>query len=881
MLKSLGLLFLSLFVTPAMVNVVGESFDNEVNYTLDSEDEIDPEEYTYETTYDGYDVVVTLDSNDFGPTVKKTFMKPCGYRYTLDIQEEQAFMIATLAKYHGLRLGAENPLSTFDVDVTYAVNNAYVQSENLFGPCDGSVDYYKTMLLYTVPDSLLMELPTIETDAYVTPALEARIRLPDPEPGKMSFLLFRIPGKNIEIHPVNTESIINLTMLYVDLNGTKPTARFHADVLSGFFNESPTYNNYGYKTLTTTPHHDSIKGDDGWYCYFKLELIAFDSIPIGNLNPHTNTTGLGVLIDVPDEPLEVKARLRFTDEGGESHEFFSKPITIQRHDAYVMVDDFDSRTTLPRGSEHKFNIYAEKIPYGEFKKINIELTARPDRLNDQNLGYELYGDKTLPSVGEPDKYYYEPSGHEKELYNQSKLEELQKLPYEGVYKTWNSETNSYDIYNGVPIIDRLITDSSLENLNKESFYQLFEGIATLPFAGRWKFDVLVNIEYKSLTENSVSIFDFTSQSQMIEAVDIDALGIHIESNVPDSFNLIKGAGEIDVFPSLSEKYDSSELYYDWSLSKEGVVEIGRSGDPHNGKITINPVNNGLVTLKATCESQYFTTLVKEINVRVLDSIYGSSKIVVPEEFHYSNKDLTAAVEIRGFTKFLNLNVKWEIQDKKGNPLDESKYKDNGDATVTLIKPESNDYTIKASFEDVELDAIKLSVRDINLNAFLRVNIWWIVLLTAGLVVLMLFLNKLTKMGKTTLQQIERVYQVFCNCMSNDTLSKEEVKRIRRETAKCLRRVENMNVDALNQYEKATRYLRLSLQDTKALYDKYDKLSLEERTVMTDKLDHDLSKALSFAKEIENAKELIEAYHASANARNFETIQNEKQKKNKK
>ena len=48
--------------------------------------------------------------------------------------------------------------------------------------------------------------------------------------------------------------------------------------------------------------------------------------------------------------------------------------------------------------------------------------------------------------------------------------------------------------------------------------------------------------------------------------------------------------------------------------------------------------------------------------------------------------------------------------------------------------------------------------------------------------------------------------------------------------------------------------------------------------MYESLNNDLSKALSVAKEIENAKDLIEAYHFAANRHNFEELKEGKQKK---
>ncbi len=49
--------------------------------------------------------------------------------------------------------------------------------------------------------------------------------------------------------------------------------------------------------------------------------------------------------------------------------------------------------------------------------------------------------------------------------------------------------------------------------------------------------------------------------------------------------------------------------------------------------------------------------------------------------------------------------------------------------------------------------------------------------------------------------------------------------IRREIAGCLHHVEALNMDAFNQYEKATKLLRKSLADIKLLMKKHDTLPI--------------------------------------------------------
>ena len=271
---------------------------------------------------------------------------------------------------------------------------------------------------------------------------------------------------------------------------------------------------------------------------------------------------------------------------------------------------------------------------------------------------------------------------------------------------------------------------------------------------------------------------------------------------------------------------------------------------------------------------------KRINIRVLDSIYDVAKIEVADEFHKVGQNLDAAISARGFTNFQNIDVKWKVTNKKGEELPKEKIDAHSDATMTLLAPETGDYTITASIDGIELKGITVQVRYVDMNNFLRVNIWWIFVITIGFVVLVVFLLSLTKRGKSTVDRIERVYGVYCQCISNDTLSEEELKRIKREILKCLHHCEDLNIDAFNQYEKATRYLRKSLVDTKVLMAKYHELTPEEKGVMYENLNRDLGKALNVAKEIEAAKTMSEQYHNQANRQNYEVLKDDKQNKKK-
>ena len=403
---------------------------------------------------------------------------------------------------------------------------------------------------------------------------------------------------------------------------------------------------------------------------------------------------------------------------------------------------------------------------------------------------------------------------------------------------------------------------------------------------------IVDNKNASITILNADIGDYTIAASY-EGVELDKITRHVRYqannassaedseivlNVPDSINLLSGGDSIDIIASVSPFSEGTDYYFDYSFSKENVVTYSVG---ENGKITLQPINSGTVTLNITVNYEPNHVLTKTINIRVLDAIYDVSSIKVPDEFHYAGKDLTASINIRGFQGFQNLDIDWVVTNKKGEELAEDKIINNGDASITIVEPGSDDYTISASYEGILLDSIVVKVRHIDMNKFLRINIWWIFLLTVGMVLLILFLRSLMHKSKTTVQNIEKVYEIFCACMSDDKLSKDELIRIKKELSKCLHRCEDLNIEALNQYEKAIRYLRKSLFDVKTLLNNWETISPEDKGAYTDHLDKDLNKALSVAKEIENAKQLIEEYHFKANKHNYESINDENDSKRKK
>ena len=461
-----------------------------------------------------------------------------------------------------------------------------------------------------------------------------------------------------------------------------------------------------------------------------------------------------------------------------------------------------------------------------------------------------------PAIGEETYLQYVPSDYEVRLHHQGRDEEFLEEAAGGRYYSWNFEAGHYEDFYGVKLIDKYINNDDVESYLEDN--------PVLQYVGKWCLSVRV--------DGSVGVigYRYSSFIQMLDVSAGDKSDVDILLNVPDEVNLLVGADELEIVPTLSSIEEGVDYFYQWSEpSKEGIINTHQ--EDYHGKLTVTAVGVGTTSLTVEVDCKLFATIKKTITVRVLDQIYDVAKIKVPNEFHYAGKDLTASVSIRGFTNIQNIDVEWKVTNKKGEEIADAKLIVNKDATVTLLKPDSEDYTFVAYYEGVKLDSLTVQVRYTDLNKFLKTNVWWILLMTIGLVVFVVLMRKIFKRGKTTVENIERVYQVFCQCLSDDKLTLQELKTIKKEITRCVHRCEDLNIEALNQYEKAIRYLRKSLGDTNTLIKRWDNISIEDKSAFTEKLNLDLSKALNVAREIENAKDLSEQYHFNANRKNYETI----------
>ena len=551
------------------------------------------------------------------------------------------------------------------------------------------------------------------------------------------------------------------------------------------------------------------------------------------------------------------------DDLGESH-YQALGVTLKEGDVISVSDSASHSFTNSKAWECAgFKVENGKVIVTKTAKYDVDFYPYSTR-----DAYIILHEKPLPSEGDKNFLYYVANPEEVRLHHQGKDEEFLNEPAAGQYARWDEETKRFVNFEGITLLDF----SSDEYEEGSDYLSLANNTTHLDWIGDWI------IMHHFMASTSMGEYYFQSSLQKLEVSSRDKTGDYIvlktndsEEPLPDEINLLNGGDKTELIPYVPSHEEGIRYYYDYEIDKEGIVEVEEGED---GKLTLTTLNAGVVNITFSVECELFSKITKTVSVRVLDAIYDVAKITVDDEFHYAGKDLTAYLSIRGFTRIQNINVDWEVTTKGGEKLDKAKMRVNRDATITLIETDSEDYTFSAYYEGIKLDQITVQVRYTDLNKFLRTNIWWIFLITVSFVTLLFFINYITKRSKTTVESIERVYQVFCQCLSDDKLTKEELMTIKKEITKCLHRCEDLNIDALNQYEKATRYLRKSLFDVKELIRVYDTTSPMDRGVYTEKLNQDLGKALSVAREIENAKGLIEQYHNKANRQNYEVLKDD-------
>ncbi len=834
--------------------------------------------YTYVDSVDGGVKTRTFDSTELAPKIQPYFCAPKGYVYKLTIEEDVVTEIVDQITFLGANLNefyVKYYYGIYGTEVFSASNNRWYDGEKT------EAEWMKEALLKETNGRTLMSLEEIDNAAELYVRFEVGVGVYNAEWEYDEFWNVVFIGESLEIQPYDETDFLGYSLHYNEQEGAKKTIDVDCRLIPGFFNQydvdnTYAYNPYGWLTDTTTVYPWAEPRPDGspnYYCDYELTLIAFDKVNIGTFD-----LMYSLRLSYPDTPIRAKIKLAFTS-GSVDYVFYSKDFMLGDPDVRMTVDGAQDRASVQMGTEHLYTIQYDNLESEKLLSLDLDVNGVIDRLMDdgEHVIYR-YEEAGLPETGVKGVYYYVPSDNEKSLHATGKDEEFLDLPSEGKYYVWadvvdplSGEVTGQEFREttSVDLIDVSRKNEDDEPIPSEELETLLNHELTLPYSGRFSGFAFV-LEATFAEDGSASIQN--EQEKAFEITPYVGTDDEIILDVPDVLNLIDGGDDIVITPTVSSYDESITYYYNHLVSKEGIVQTSQDSE---GRVTVHPLKSGVVSLTFEMDSIAFSKITKTISVRVLDGVYNNSKIEVKDEFHKAGVDLTASLSVRNFTDIRNAKIVWKVVDKAGNALPAEKIRDNGNATMTLLAPDSGDYTVTATYEDIELAKATFQVRYVDMDAFLKTNIWWIVLLTLALLAVVIVLITITKRSKGTVARIKRVYEVYCQCISNDTLSKEELVRIKREIARCLHHCEDLNIDAFNQYEKATRYLRKSLMDTKTLMKKREELSEAEKSVMYERLNADLAKALTVAREIEAAKKMVEQNHALANRHNYEVIKEDK------
>lgn len=902
MLKELilSILSFSLF-TPASLNSAAQTY-NEPEPIVEKSINNDPTDptgttgdpnvlhgYTYTDTQGNSEMLRVFDDRQMGPQVRKVFCAPAGYCFVIDINEQELDEIFDQAEFLGINY------NYISIAYYYGIYGAEVtvDSENRFydqGGTDAQARaWYKEQYLkfFEGEDKqgrLLLQVDnvTVPTDLYLR--FEVMFTLKELDSGGYSQWWKVVTfSETVHVEPYKETDFVQYRLRYYQRGEGEKRLNIDAILFDDFFNQYGEYNKYGWATddiapCTTLDEETPIPSVGyHYYCNFDLTLVAYDTVVVGKFRTYSTTGDLEMML-FPPEPIEVKIKLSFTS-GGKEYSYYSEKFLIGDPKVRIEVDSPENRQTVQKHSTHIYNIGYDNFTHTDIAGMNIMTALLIERLMDDGQRVKYLYNGVLPSSGEEGVYYYLPSAYEKALHDQGRDEELMDLPSQGTYYTWSEEWSVFSENNEYPLFNKSCPEYTEEEMldptysrepTQEDIKKFLNQEVAIPVVGKFSgYHIFMNV-YSTIEGSYISCEKYTDSP--LEVVPANTTEDEILLNVSDNINLLAGADDIRIIPSISSYDESVTYYYDYSVSKEGIIDVIKDT---NGRLTVAPVHAGVVQLTIGVECSEFSRITKTVNIRVLDAIYDVAKLELPDEFHYADQDLTVSISIRGFKDIQNVDIDWKVVNKDGEELPAEKMEVHHNASMTLLKPESDDYTVTASYEGIELGTIAFQVRRVNMDAFLKANIWWIVLITLGFVALVIIIQNLFRKGRTTVDSISRVYDVLCSALSDDKLTEAELKRIKREISRCLNRVENLNVDALNQYEKAIRYLRKSLSDVKSLLKKWDKISIEDKSVIIERLNADLSKALMVAKEIESAKQIIDEYHANANKKNFETLKEEK------
>ena len=908
MFKILSLFLLSsLMAIPAAAN----SFDATQIQSVRRDGEEETETYTYVEDQEGCTRV--YDSRELGPEIHTHFCAPKGYVYSTTISTEKLDVIVAEFDAAGAAFDWTDIIFNYGIYGTevYQISQPFWYPESGSGEKEDQIAWFKQTIKNYVDGHEFLSVEEVITPATLFVRLDIQATIYDADLDWDREWTFSFYSEDVEIEPYNEFDFVKYRVRYFQHENIERRVNIDCELIPDFFNEYSTddeyaYNPHGWLTDTTTPYEYALEprpdGSDHYWCDYKITLLAFDTVAIGYFD-----RSMGLEMTYPAEPIRAKIKLEFTS-GGVDYTFCSREFIFGDPNLRMAVDDPQDRKSVQKDTEHLYSVQFDYLDGFTFQSLNVSVNGEIERLmpDDEYIiyCYDYNNESEIPVPGEGGKegvYYYIPSENEKELHSQGRDEEMFATPSEGHYYQWEQYISGYDeetyepIYDWhygetavVPFIDisrqGAIQDEEthewtfLDPITDEELDSLINQRLSFPFTGRFSsflFDM-----HAEFTDGSYAYIS-NVQDELFEIVEEGATKADIVLDCEDDFSMVVGGSDIVISPRVKTKKTDSQYYISCETDVKTGIEVKQDAD---NNFTISAIGDGVTTkLTFIVEGPDFQRTEKTITIHSLSGsdIFNNATVVVKDEFHKAGVDLDVHLAVQyANTQSLrenikNIDVEWKVTNKKGDvvPGDQIKVKDN--ASMTLVNPDSDDYIITAVYDGIEVASLKVQVRYVDMNKFLRANIWWIVLITLSFLALMVFFATVTKRSKSTVDRIERVYGVYCQCISNDSLSKEELVRIKREITRCLHSCEDLNIDAFNQYEKSTRYLRKSLGDVKTLMNNYDTLSEGDKSVMYERLNADLGKALNVAKEIENAKGLIDQYHKNANRKNFETLTEDK------
>ena len=456
--------------------------------------------------------------------------------------------------------------------------------------------------------------------------------------------------------------------------------------------------------------------------------------------------------------------------------------------------------------------------------------------------------------------------------NDHKLKLEVNVPYEEITESWFylevEETHE-------EIVNHVLEPSEYWEMTKSSIFKsyttcepdFYEVIVNFKNSGNYTLTGQFRLNTKTIQYYDVLSFNITVTDEEINYTPLDQA---LTLNVDERIDLVAGANKINLEAVIANDIlNGGEIpTFTWELSRLNVLDI----ETDYNKAIINPIGGGVVSINVTCTGQNFEPITKTIIVNVIDDIYSITTLAIPDEFHYSNQNITIGLNFDKYNNIVNFEPSWSVVDKNGNEIP---FIDNHNLSITIENPLENDYTISVLFNGIEIDTQTIQVRDINVDAFIQQNIIWIAIVTVAFAGLIIFLKYLLEKRGSIVTKIENTNKKFASIDINSPNIVKQLGKIRLSILADIDFAKNLNMNALNEYEKTIQYLAKSLSEIKFLMKNKGKVEQQLYIESFERLAHNLARALETIKEIEEAKQNSLKNSYMANENNIVKIKEEK------